>query len=52
MLFCSVRQTAAILKLAKFGADVTIRNIHDESPFGMCCHSMLLVHLYTLCCCV
>ena len=22
--------------MAKYGADVTSRNIHDETPFGMC----------------
>ena len=24
--------------MAKYGADVTLRNIHDETPFGMCYH--------------
>lgn len=28
-------QKAAILKLAKYGADVTLRNIHDETPFAI-----------------
>lgn len=28
----------AILKLAKYGAHVTVRNIHDETPFGMYYH--------------
>ena len=27
---------ATIFKLAKCGADVSVRNIHDETPFGMC----------------
>ena len=38
-VICCLLQPKALLMLAKHGADVSIRNIHDETPFGKPCCS-------------